>query len=262
MVGFLRYFEGFEENRTCWISVDISKASRKREHNPYLLWFWRLRKKRTSRVSFLFLKASRKREHRIFRFAFWNHISSWVERKREMVGKSLRRGRRPFIYPPTTNAPITWPTLPSQTNQSPPSIPPGHSLPLLPPVNPKSTPPPPPTLPSNSPLQRLLLLRLNLNLLNKQPLPPPHTVHIPLRHILSIRQLTQILQLIFRKRNPEGIFIQHLEAREAELRTSRARTALSDLVAEAERFRHREKRGDGEGLVPRRGRGGAWHGLW
>ena len=37
MVGFLRYFEGFEENRTCWISVDISKASRKREHNPYLL---------------------------------------------------------------------------------------------------------------------------------------------------------------------------------------------------------------------------------
>ena len=101
--------------------------------------------------------------------------------------------------------------------------------------------------PTNSPLQRLLLLRIPpLPHLNLQSLPHPHPIHIPLRHILPIRQLAQILQLILRERHPERVFIQHLEALEHELRGRRAGSAFADLVAEAEGLGDGEHGEDGE----------------
>lgn len=96
-------------------------------------------------------------------------------------------------------------------------------------------------------LQRLLLLRINqLPPLHNKTLPTPHSIHIPLRHILPIRQLAQILQFLLRSRNPERILVQCLEAREYELGLGRAGRALADFFGEAEGFGDGEERDDCE----------------
>ena len=106
------------------------------------------------------------------------------------------------------------------------------------------------SLSTSLPFQRLLLFRINNNLLsrNPQPLSPPHFVYIPLRHILPIRQLAQVLELILCKRDPKGIFIQHLEAGKAQLRTRTSGAAFANLIRETETLRYWQQGIDCESL--------------
>ncbi len=57
--------------------------------------------------------------------------------------------------------------------------------------------------------------------------------------------LAKILQLLLRLRHPKRIFVQHLEAREHELRLRGAGRAFADLVREAEGFGDGEEAEDG-----------------
>jgi len=57
--------------------------------------------------------------------------------------------------------------------------------------------------------------------------------------------LPKILQLLLRLRHPKGIFVQHLEPREHELRLRGAGRAFADLVREAEGFGDGEETEDG-----------------
>lgn len=90
------------------------------------------------------------------------------------------------------------------------------------------------TINTQSSLKCLLLLRILHQLLptNHQTLPLPHTIHVPLRHILLISQLPQILQIVLRERHPERILVQDLIALEDELWRCSPRCALPYLVAE------------------------------
>lgn len=58
--------------------------------------------------------------------------------------------------------------------------------------------------------------------------------------------LAQILHLLLRKRHPERVLVQHLEARKDELRLRRARGALAHVVGEAEGLGRREEGLDAE----------------
>lgn len=96
-------------------------------------------------------------------------------------------------------------------------------------------------------LQRLLLLRINqLPPLNNQPLPTPHSIHIPLRHVLPIRQLTQILKFLLSSRNPERVFVERLETSEDELWLRGAGGPFADFFGETERFGDGQEREDCE----------------
>ena len=74
-----------------------------------------------------------------------------------------------------------------------------------------------------------------------QPLPLPHAIDVPLCHVLAVRQLAQVLQLVFCSRYPERILVQGLEASEAELRRGGARRALAHLITETKRFGDRQQ---------------------
>ncbi|KAL2002044.1 hypothetical protein VTN02DRAFT_768 [Thermoascus thermophilus] len=98
------------------------------------------------------------------------------------------------------------------------------------------------------PLQRLLLLGIldQLLPLDGQPLAAADGIHVPLGDVLAVGQLAQVLELLLRGGDPEGVLVERLEAREDELRRGGARRALADLLGEAERFGHGEQREDGE----------------
>ncbi|KAI6767950.1 hypothetical protein HG530_005959 [Fusarium avenaceum] len=94
----------------------------------------------------------------------------------------------------------------------------------------------------------LLLLSIcgNIPSLNKQSLLPPHTVHISLGHILLVGQLTKILEIVFRERYPERIFIKDLKACKDELRLSSATGTLTHLICKSETLGHRDQGLNGE----------------
>src|SRR6478735_9004329 len=86
------------------------------------------------------------------------------------------------------------------------------------------------------PLQCLLLLCVcsNISSFDKQSLLCPHSIHISLRHVLLVSQLTKILEIIFCERYPERIFIQNLKASKDKLWLGRASPTLTHLVGKSE----------------------------
>lgn len=91
-------------------------------------------------------------------------------------------------------------------------------------------------------LQCLLLLRINqLTPLHNKSLPTAYRIHITFRHVIPIRKLTKILQLLFCGGNPERVLVERFKAREDQLRLRSARGPLADLFGESEGLRHGEK---------------------
>lgn len=80
---------------------------------------------------------------------------------------------------------------------------------------------------------------------DQKALPLPNPINIPLRHILLICQLAQILHLLLRMRHPIRIFVQDLKTLEFQLWRSEARSTFPDLVGEAKGLRHGQEREDG-----------------
>ena len=84
--------------------------------------------------------------------------------------------------------------------------------------------------PGRSALEGSLLLRALYHLLfDKEALALAHLIHVPARHILPVGLLAKVLKLLFGRRHPVGVNVEHFIAMEDELRASSTRCALADL---------------------------------
>jgi len=96
--------------------------------------------------------------------------------------------------------------------------------------------------------ERLLFLCIasHVSSLDKKAFPPPYAVHVPLRNVLSIPMLPQILEVVVGERNPERVFVQNLEPGKDQLWLGGTAGVLAHFIGEAEGFRYGQQRKDGK----------------